>query len=441
MIKGGSVEQLRSACAALPACKAFNSNGWLKSGTWPRAASDADLYIKGAASPPDAHSVGVGPGKAAPGPSSARVTAEQVLGISPELQAEYAHMREQLKIFVYPLETGKDMAAPVDYKYGAEGAFVSRLRQSAHMTEDPAQAMLFYLPARCTAYRYAAADRAAGQRLAEETTLALLREAVQRWPHWNATRGADHFYVCAHDMGVSVASGTGLASSVDQQPLLAELRKNAVAVVNTADYGDAYYTPHKDIALPPNVGDGCARCIQGGHELVAPEAGGGEALSTRRTLAFFAGNMARGRVRPKLLELWRKDPDFVLHDGYLGPAAYLEGLRGSQFCLFLRGHRAWSPRLMDAVWAGCVPVIISDHYDLPLQGLVDWRRMSVIVPESSVARLKDLLLLQRAKLPQLRAALQRSAHFLTWHHPPQPYDAFESVLLQLWRRRFVTRFA
>lgn len=39
---------------------------------------------------------------------------------------------------------------------------------------------------------------------------------------------------------------------------------------------------------------------------------------------------------------------------------------------------------MDALWFGCVPVIISDYYDLPLQGLIDWAEIAVFVKESKV---------------------------------------------------------
>ena len=39
---------------------------------------------------------------------------------------------------------------------------------------------------------------------------------------------------------------------------------------------------------------------------------------------------------------------------------------------------------MDALWLGCVPVIISDYYDLPLNGLIDWKDIAVFVRESQV---------------------------------------------------------
>ena len=48
------------------------------------------------------------------------------------------------------------------------------------------------------------------------------------------------------------------------------------------------------------------------------------------------------------------------------------------------GFQAWSPRLLDAVWFGCIPVIIADWYALPLQGLIEWTDIAVFVPEAQV---------------------------------------------------------
>ena len=59
-------------------------------------------------------------------------------------------------------------------------------------------------------------------------------------------------------------------------------------------------------------------------------------------------------------------------------------LKTTKFCLCARGNKAWSPRLMDALWFGCIPVLIADHYIPPLTELLDWRNISVVVPESQV---------------------------------------------------------
>ena len=56
------------------------------------------------------------------------------------------------------------------------------------------------------------------------------------------------------------------------------------------------------------------------------------------------------------------------------------------FCLCPRGLKAWSPRVMDALWFGCIPVLLSDHYVPPLHKLVQWDDVSVTIPEYQVGR-------------------------------------------------------
>ena len=39
---------------------------------------------------------------------------------------------------------------------------------------------------------------------------------------------------------------------------------------------------------------------------------------------------------------------------------------------------------MDALWFGCIPVLIADHYIPPLSDLLDWGDIAVVVPEAQV---------------------------------------------------------
>lgn len=54
--------------------------------------------------------------------------------------------------------------------------------------------------------------------------------------------------------------------------------------------------------------------------------------------------------------------------------------------MYVFAVQAWSPRLMDALWFGCVPVIISDRYVLPLNNLLNWDDIAYQIPESQVSR-------------------------------------------------------
>lgn len=40
---------------------------------------------------------------------------------------------------------------------------------------------------------------------------------------------------------------------------------------------------------------------------------------------------------------------------------------------------------MDALWFGCVPVIISDRYVLPLEDMLNWDDIAYRIPESQVS--------------------------------------------------------
>ena len=65
------------------------------------------------------------------------------------------------------------------------------------------------------------------------------------------------------------------------------LWKNAIGLVNTADYSETYFVPHKDISIPPHPGRGTIQWALIGQ-------GGATFDPYQRTkLAFLAGNDER----------------------------------------------------------------------------------------------------------------------------------------------------
>lgn len=62
---------------------------------------------------------------------------------------------------------------------------------------------------------------------------------ISKYPYWNRSQGADHFFVTCHDIGVDATQG------------IPQLVKNSIRVVCSADYSpDSAYIPHKDIPIP-----------------------------------------------------------------------------------------------------------------------------------------------------------------------------------------------
>jgi len=66
------------------------------------------------------------------------------------------------------------------------------------------------------------------------------------------------------------------------------------------------------------------------------------------------------------------------------PARYVTELLQSKCCLHLRGDTTTSRRVFDAVAAGCVPVLISDHMHLPFANQLDWDAFSITITEDDL---------------------------------------------------------
>ena len=91
--------------------------------------------------------------------------------------------------------------------------------------------------------------------------------------------------------------------------------------------------------------------------------------------------MKRGGVRERILGHYLsvgKSRNWDLRsDGQVSPSRYMRLMRDSKFCLHVRGTRVQSPRLIEGMLFGCVPVIIADGYVPPLSWLFDWSKFSV----------------------------------------------------------------
>lgn len=337
-------------------------------------------------------------------------------------ERSYELMELILKVYIY-----QDGERPIFHEphlqgiYSSEGWFLKLMEENRQfVTRDPEKAHLFYLPYSARQLQMALFVKNSNN---IERLSIFLRDHVNmlaaKYPFWNRTHGSDHFLVACHDWGPYTLTKHE------------ELTKNTIKALCNADVSEGIFAAGKDVSLPETTIRNPKRPLRGL---------GGKRVSQRPILAFFAGNM-HGRVRPTLLKYWGdKDEDMRIY----GPLpnrvsrnmSYVEHMKSSKYCLCPMGYEVNSPRIVEAFYYECVPVIIANNFVPPLNEVLDWSAFSVIVDEKDIPKLKEILLaipLRRYLKMQINVKmLQKHFH---WNSRPVRYDMFHMILHSIWHAR------
>ncbi|KAJ6695116.1 EXOSTOSIN HEPARAN SULFATE GLYCOSYLTRANSFERASE -RELATED [Salix koriyanagi] len=243
----------------------------------------------------------------------------------------------------------------------------------------------------------------------------MMRSAVQlissNWPYWNRTEGSDHFFVVPHDFGACFHYQEEKAIERGILPLL-----QRATLVQT--FGQRNHMQARRIPLD----------------------------TPRSIFVYFrglfydvnndpeGGYYARG-ARAAVWENFKNNPLFDISTDH--PATYYEDMQRAIFCLCPLGWAPWSPRLVEAVVFGCIPVIIADDIVLPFADAIPWEEIGVFVAEEDVPDLDTILtsipsevILRKQRLlanPSMKRAM-------LFPQPAQPGDAFHQILNGLARK-------
>lgn len=160
----------------------------------------------------------------------------------------------------------------------------------------------------------------------------------------------------------------------------------------------------------------------------------------RTILAFFAGQM-HGRIRPVLFHHWEnKDQDVLVYEKLPKGVSYHETMKRSKFCICPSGWEVASPRIVEAIYAQCVPVIISQQYVLPFSDVLNWDSISVQIQVSEVPKLKEILLgISEEKYMRLHEGVKQVQRHFMVNNPPKRYDVFHMIIHSIWLRRLNVR--
>lgn len=330
----------------------------------------------------------------------------------------YELMEQTLKVYVY-----RDGKRPIFHQpilkglYASEGWFMKLMEGNKHFAvKKPERAHLFYMPFSSRELEHALYIPDSHNRTGLRQFVKDYKEMIAaKYPFWNRTAGTDHFFVACHDWAPFETT---------------EHLENSIKALCNADVTIGFRIG-KDVSLPETF-------IRYARNPLRYR--GGKPPSERNILAFYAGNN-HGYLRRILLKHWKdKDPDMRIY-GLLPSSVsrrmnYIQHMKSSKYCICPKGFEVNSPRVVEAIFYECVPVIISDNFVPPFFEVLNWDAFSVIVAERDIPNLKNILLsIPEEKYIELQLGVQKVQQHFLWHARPVKYDLFHMILHSIWFSR------
>ncbi|KAF5934906.1 hypothetical protein HYC85_026035 [Camellia sinensis] len=280
-------------------------------------------------------------------------------------------------------------AGPFKDIYAIEGQFIAEMESEANpfMASHPDEAHAFFIPisvANIVDFVYMPITNYSRDQL-QNVVSDYISVVANKYPYWNRSNGADLTISWIHVMIGCFSSGNP------------QFFKNFIRVLCNANTSESFQLG-RDVPMPEVYGPA--------QRLASPNYG--QPPNNRPILAFFTGG-AHGEIREMLLDHWKgKDNEVIVHEYLPKGQNYTKLMGQSKFCLCPSGFEVASARVVEAIYAGCIPI---PEITSILQTIPDWKYL---------------------KMQKRVRGLPR--HFLL-NRPSRPFDVIHMILHSVWLRR------
>ncbi|XP_051128976.1 probable arabinosyltransferase ARAD1 [Andrographis paniculata] len=318
------------------------------------------------------------------------------------------------------------------HQHSAEWHLFSDLNRPAHQridaavirVMDPEEADLFYVPFFSSLSLVANPIRPATTvngslptpAYSDDETQESLMEWLEEQVYWKRNNGWDHVFICQDPNALykvidRVKNGVLLVSDFGR------LARNQASLV-------------KDVILPYS------------HRINTYK--GDIGVENRKTLMFFMGNRYRkegGKIRDLLFQVLENEEDVIIKHGAQSRESRREASRGmhtSRFCLHPAGDTPSACRLFDAIVSLCIPVVVSDHIELPFEDVIDYSKIAVFVDSNTAVTPGNLVKLLRGvsaeKIVEFQKELEKVRRYFEYEDPNGNGDGDGGAVKQIWRQ-------
>ncbi|CAJ1372245.1 unnamed protein product [Effrenium voratum] len=341
------------------------------------------------------------------------------------------------KIFVYELPLARNPLSCARIGFWASEVYLERfLFYSGCRTSDPEEADLFFVPAYLTCWELQHSKPLSA--LARAEFLDAQRGELGRLPFLGARGGLDHVFL----FGASAWQlprwrsllKDSIVLAVESQPIESDgTPEDETRCWHCTDC----FQPWKDLVVPPVTPLPGARALLARakpfHERQLLMTWHGQHADSESAAVRRAYRITNETVRTELIHHLSHLPDVSIGS----PISDYAGVMGNaKFCLCPKGASSYTSRTFEALFAGCIPVILSDHVRLPFDHVLNWSDFSIAWPMAR-ADMSLYHYLQSFDEAEALAMQQRGAEARCWfdyfaqEQEPQQCSPYLAVLMAL----------